>query len=454
MRQCALPVGIPDGSARRPHEPLASTAMVLLYHRRHFEGNAVKNKKAVRPSTTRATPIPPPEPDLTPEAMIARAIALRPLLRQQQGAIETAGRLSDEMNQRFVEAGFYRAIQPRRFGGYEFGVPDFMRVMMEVARGCSESGWVLALTAGHAHLFAGFPIAGQIEVYGRDGEFRAPGVPPPSAEAVAVRGGYRVTGGWDYVSGCDIATHFIGGALIRDAKTDAPAGSILIVIDRKDYTIVDNWQVFGMHGTGSKRIEIKDLFVSKDRTMRFTDASGALINDRPGWAEIDNPMYRGRTTPFLVAESTSVVVGAAYGALDVYEEILKTRKSRFPPFPLNSEMAEYQHNFGRCQALIDTAHAAMIRVGELYMDFSRKDIFDASWERRLQMVEQQAIHLAYEAIDIMFRTAGTSSARKDAMLGRYWRNIGVIRGHLAHQSDTAAINFARAHFGLPVMGRI
>ena len=419
----------------------------------------MKNKKAALTANQSFTPIPPPEPDLTVATMIARAVALRPLLRARQAETEAAARLSDDMNQRFVEAGFYRAIQPRRFGGYEVSVPDFMRVMMEVARGCAESGWVLALTAGHAHLFAGFPAEGQIEVYGADGEFRAPGVPPPSAKAVPVAGGYRVTGGWDYVSGCDIATHFIGGALAIDPATEAPAGSILIVIDRADYTIVDNWHMIGMQGTGSKRIEIKDLFVPAYRTMPWTRPTGELSTDRPGRALHDNPMYFGRNTPFLVAESTAVVVGAAYGALDIYEEIIKSRKTPWPPYPYRYELAEYQHNFGRCQALIDTAHAAMIQVGEQFMELCRAQAaggppFGIDAERRLQMIEQQCIHLAYEAVDIMFRTAGTSAAKADAMLGRYWKNIAVIRGHLAHQSDSAAVNFGRFHFGLAPTGRI
>jgi 3-hydroxy-9,10-secoandrosta-1,3,5(10)-triene-9,17-dione monooxygenase len=419
----------------------------------------LKSRAVENESRIRFTPIAPPEPDLTPEEMIRRAAALRPLLREQQAALETAGRLSDEMNRRFIDAGFYRAIQPRKFGGYEFDVPDFMRVMMEVARGCPESGWVLALTAGHTHLFAGFPEQGQIEAYGADGEFRAPGVPPPSAQAVPVRGGYRVKGGWDYVSGCDIATHFIGGALVQDPIAQGPQGSIVIVIDRKDYTIIDNWQMIGMQGTGSKRIVIDEMFVPAHRTMAWTNAEGEMAGERPGRSVHANPMYFGRTVPFLVAESTAVVVGAAYGALDIYEDIVKTRKAAFPPFPYRYELAEYQHNFGRCQALIDTAHAAAIQVGEQYMDLSRRQAeggppFDVAWERRLQMIEQECIHLAYEAVDIMFRTAGTSSARKDAMLGRYWRNIGVIRGHLAHQSDSSAVNYGRLHFGIRPVGRI
>lgn len=419
----------------------------------------MKNRKAAPDTVQGFTPIAPPEPDLTVAEMIARAKALRPELRARQAETEKARRLSDDMNEKFVKAGFYRAVQPRILGGYELSVPDFMRVMAEVARGCAESGWVLALTAGHTHMLAGFPAEGQIEVYGRAGEFRAPGVPPPSAQAVAVPGGYRITGGWDYVSGCDIATHFIGGALMRDEKTGAPDGSTLVVIDRADYTIVDNWDMVAMQGTGSKRVEVKDLFVPAYRTMRWTKASGEMSRERPGRALHDNPMYFGRNTPFLVAESCAVVVGAAYGALDCYEETLKKRKSRFPPFPYNYEMAEYQVNFGRAQALVDTANAAMLQAGQQFMDACAREAageaeFDADTERRLHMIEQQCIHLCHDAVDIMFRTGGTSNAQTGAMLGRYWRNIAVVRTHLAHQSDSVAYNYARAHFGLPVSGRM
>ena len=419
----------------------------------------MKTKKADKNiATQRASTIAPPEPDLTPAEMLRRAEAMRPMLRAGQAATEAAGRINEETNQAFIDAGFYRLIQPRKFGGYEFDVPTFMRVMMEVARGCPESGWVLCLTAGHAHLMASFPEQGQIETFGDKGEFRTPGVLTPTGKAAPVKGGFRIKGGWDYSSGCDVATHFIGAALIVD-QDDKPNGSILFIVDRQDYSIIDNWQMIGMQGTGSRRVVIDDVFVADYRTLPWTTKEGMLANQRPGKSAHKNPMYFGRTTPFLVAESGSVAVGTARGALDLYEEILRSRRSPFPPFPYRYELAEYQHNFGRAQTLIDTATAALLRTGEDYMDYARREAeegipFDNELERRMQMVEQQCIHLAWEAVDILFRTAGTSSAKKGADLGRHWRNLGVIRGHLAHQSDTSATNYGRVHFGLPPMGRI
>jgi 3-hydroxy-9,10-secoandrosta-1,3,5(10)-triene-9,17-dione monooxygenase len=71
-------------------------------------------------AATRPAPIPPPERHMTPELLFERAIALRSLLQEQQDEADERGAYSPEMHEAFVKAGFYRASQPRLFGGYEF----------------------------------------------------------------------------------------------------------------------------------------------------------------------------------------------------------------------------------------------------------------------------------------------------------------------------------------------
>ena len=56
-----------------------------------------------------------------------------PALRARQEATEEAGRLLDESSREFIDAGFYRILQPRRFGGYEFSLPTFSRVAIQLA---------------------------------------------------------------------------------------------------------------------------------------------------------------------------------------------------------------------------------------------------------------------------------------------------------------------------------
>ena len=120
-----------------------------------------------------------PEPGLSPADMIDRATAMIPVLRQRQAQAEAEGRLLEVTNQEFLEAGFYRVVQPRRFGGYEFELTTYVKLMMEIARGCPSSAWVLALVSGHPIMLADFDIRAQEEAYGETGDYRCPSVGSP-----------------------------------------------------------------------------------------------------------------------------------------------------------------------------------------------------------------------------------------------------------------------------------
>jgi 3-hydroxy-9,10-secoandrosta-1,3,5(10)-triene-9,17-dione monooxygenase len=400
--------------------------------------------------TTLARQIAPPEPELTPDQMLARAVALRPLLRARQAECEVLGRVPDAVNAELVKAGFYRIVQPRRFGGYEFEVPTFYRVMMDVARGCPETGWVLCLTAGHPMLLAAFTEQAQVEAYGADGEFRCPASFNPPATAVPVDGGYRVSGGLVSASGIDIGTHFVGMAIVK-AEDQAPV-ALQFLLERSQFEAADDWHVIGMQGTGSKRVDIRDAFVPEHRTVRIEQAfRGAQA--APRGRLYDNPMYSGRIQPFLIGEAAAVAVGGAKGALDHFAESLKGKRGMFPPHLERTQDPEYLHHYGRALALISTAEAALIRAGEDYMDYARADAagddpFGEEKEHRLTLIEQQCVHLAWEATELIFRTAGTTaSARQGAAIGRVFRNLAVINTHPALQIDRTAVAAAKAHFG-------
>ena len=388
--------------------------------------------------------IPVPDPDVTPDEMVRRARDMVETLRSRQELCEAQGRLPEETNDEFLRAGFYRLLQPRRFGGYEFDMRTFARVMMEVARGCPSSGWVLALTGGHAiMLSAFFPEQAQVDVYGADGDFRGPSR-TAAAPAVPVDGGYRVSGSWNYVSGCDIATHFVCG--IRAGEE-----TMLAVLDRDMGTIVDDWDPIGMRGTGSRSVRVAGAFVP---SYRVIPPPRDAFNSRnaPGRGVHTNPMYcAGRLTSVLFEEMAAVAVGTARGALDLYERELCGSRLSLPPFSLRAEVPEYQRHFGDAWALVSVAESVVMKVAADYMEFARADVEDGvefSDERdlQLQLLEQYATRLAGDAIDLMFRTAGTHVAQSKSMLQRYFRDMAVIKTHIAAQTDRGAESFGRMHF--------
>ncbi|MGH2588544.1 MAG: acyl-CoA dehydrogenase family protein, partial [Dehalococcoidia bacterium] len=386
----------------------------------------------------RSHAIPVPEPGLTPRRMIERATALRSMLRAQQAACEAAGRILPWVNDAFLDAGFYRILQPRRFGGYEFDLPAFAEVMIEVTRGCPSSGWVLAFTAGHTHVLAKFTEQAQIEAYGSHGDLRAPFVGSPGS-ARPVDGGYLIDGAWDYASGCEVATHFLGSAIVRGPNPDDPPGDMLaVLIDREDFEIVENWEILGMRGTGSHRVVVRDLFLPAHRASRREAALPTSAQSQSGYSIHDNPMYAGPSSNILMAEIAAVAIGTGLGALDCYEEMLRARTTRGPSPTTRAESPEFQQNFGRAQALLNTARAALIGCAHDYMEFCRQAVeedvpFSLERSQAIVLVEQQCTRLAGEAVELLFYSAGSSAAKPDSMLQRYYRDMATLRTHVTLQ---------------------
>lgn len=198
-----------------------------------------------------------PEPGVTGLELIRRAAAFRDQLRGEQDASEARGYHSAALQAQFVAAGFYRALQPRRFGGYELDYPAFYRAMLEIARGDPAVGWCLTLGATHGALVAAhWPEAAQVDFFGADGHFIAPHrAQGPAGTCRPVVGGYIVDGTWNYASGIPYATHFIGNVLC--ARKDGAPEPVVFVVPRAAFSVLDDWggdATLGMRASGSNSV--------------------------------------------------------------------------------------------------------------------------------------------------------------------------------------------------------
>src|SRR5581483_5866931 len=277
--------------------------------------------------------VPVPEPDLTPAELLARARALVPLLREEQEETERRGFYSQELHERFLDAGFYRTLQPRRFGGYEFDLPTFWRLVMTLSSGCPSAGWCFCLAAGHAlQLGSLFPERTQAECFGPDGEFLAPARASPYGTAVRDGDGWTIEGTWDYCSGVPYSTHFMPVALAPEL---GPEATVFAVIPRSQWTMQDDWGgdvILGFRGSGSHSVVVERTwvpghYVILDNLLDVDVSEGTVGSRLHG-----NPMYAGRTLGFFHGELVAIVVGTARAALDEYERIVTSRQTFVPPY--------------------------------------------------------------------------------------------------------------------------
>ena len=399
--------------------------------------------------------IPTPHPDTTPRQLIERAVAMRPLLRERQEETEANRRVSDDTNDLLVEAGFYRCLQPRRFGGYEFDLPTFAKMAIEISRGCPATGWVMTFTAGHTHVFAKFPEEAQVWGYGDNGEFRAP-MSNGTATARPVEGGYVINGNFDYASGCDVATHFFGGANVV-SEDGEPKPRLNLLFEKNELEIIDNWQILGMRGSGSKRFQATNVFVPEVRASQRDPLFPIDERLQPGYGVHKGVIYAGPSMNILMCEIAAVAVGTAWAALDAYEDLMRARVTRAPVPTARTETPEFQRRYGEALSLIKTAESALIGCCAEYMELCRLDAeedvrFTPEASQAIVLVDQQVTRLAGEAVERLFLSAGSSAARPGTQIERYFRDMATLRTHITLQFDRNWESVARTHFGVGPVG--
>ncbi len=410
-----------------------------------------------------AVEIPVPEPDLTPSQMIARAAAMRQLLKDDQAAAEERGFYSEEIHKAFTDAGFYRVLQPRRFGGYEFDMTTYYKLAVEVAHGGSAgAAWCLDLGTHHSIILAShWPEQAQREIFGdQDGHFVCGHRAGMGGTARRVEGGYRVTGRWRYSSGIPHSTHHMVGVRIEseDLPQDAPPTVAVAVLRREQYEVLWDWGAgrdLGLQASGSNTVEATDAFVPEHWVVfgpgmwrNFDQTHGTHGTRLHG-----NPMYLGVNGSFYHAALVAPMVGCVRAALDEHEELLRTTINRIGPRVPQYQLKEFQQAWGEALAMCDAAEMILTRAGDMYMEYARRwaatgQPYSLEDDTRLHAALQQAGLLAWRAMENLWTAAPVDAAKRDAPLSRYYRDISMYRLHASSRARFLAPQLAAVHFGV------
>jgi 3-hydroxy-9,10-secoandrosta-1,3,5(10)-triene-9,17-dione monooxygenase len=404
--------------------------------------------------TPSRAPIAAPEPGLTGTDFLTRAEKMRDEIRAEAASNEERGGYSPERHQVFTDAGFYRMLQPRRYGGYEVGLDEFLRVVMEVSRADPATGWSMCLASAHVFQFAAFfGAAAQDEMFPDDGHVVIPSRNIPRGTLTPVDGGWTLDGTWDYASGSTYATHMMGVGVDPDGQKQ------IFVVPFDQCTQLDDWgggQTLGLGGSGSNSVRITGVFVPSHRVQPYGWKDYELPPaGTPGVRIHGNPMYLCRTLTLFWGELASVMVGAARGMLDEYERLIRERPTSFPPPMPRIESLDYLRWFGEALALVDTAEHALLSAAREYMDRCHRwqqtgEPFTVIDDARLRDVVTCAARIANQAITMMFDTGGTSATRTGETLLRYYRDASMFRTHIAAQYDAVWLSTARVYFGGPL----
>jgi len=402
-------------------------------------------------------PLPQPEPGLTPDEVIGRARAMRQMLRDNQDSADRQGWYGPEVHKAFQDAGFYRILQPKLFGGYEFDYPTFIRVILELSIGHPSSGWCYTLGTSHGFLIAShWPEETQWEIFGgSDGEVRVCQRASPAGVITPVDGGYVIDGSFGFASGAPIATHFVGSSILEDGE--GPPRTLHFVVPRENFEMVPDWggdHSLGMQGSGSNTICLDKVFLPERHVVEvdFMMSSRGYNTGTPGTRLHGNPMYLGVAAGAFLTEFGAITTGAARAAIEEYERLLDVT-----PLPRGGGRTrradpEAWRCIGKALNLADAAEAVTMAAVNGYMEQCARWARDgtpilAADTLKLWGMSQEASQLACRAVDLLFETAGPRASLGGQRLQRYFRDIQMYRVHTTAQPSFVSLR-AQAHLGL------
>ncbi len=388
-------------------------------------------------------------------SILDKAKDLQPYLRERAQATEVNRRVSAETTQLFKDLGFFKVLQPARYGGYEYGFTGFMDLISEIGRGCTSSAWACALGLIHQWLLATLPRQAQDDVWLKDPQAILCGSYAPATKAVRVEGGYQIKGKWSYASNVDNSQWALLGVHFPvDPSSGKPSAGFLLV-PQQDWEIEDDWHVMGQSGTGSKSIVIKeDVFVPEHRKITFAELSSG---NPPGLKDNPHPIYG---IPFLSAVPVCLVapiLGTLQGAIDSFVELCESRVTRGAVagggsslrdfFPVQSRLAE------ACAAL-DAATLLINRdttqVEQMAMSGTTITVAQRIRNRR---DHAYATRLAQQGIDGLFSAIGGAGLSLDQPLQRMWRDGNAISKHISLNWDAVSSMVGQHMLGLEPKGQ-
>jgi 3-hydroxy-9,10-secoandrosta-1,3,5(10)-triene-9,17-dione monooxygenase len=386
--------------------------------------------------------------------LVARAEALVPRLRGRAAETEALRRIPDATLADLHAAGLFRMLQPARVGGAELPWHTLVAVSAMIARGCGSTGWVLSNLASHHWMLAMWPGAAQDEVWGADpDQLIGSALVFPCGRARAVAGGYRLSGRWPFASGIDACAWNMVGGIVRDDAAAAPGSASgaahehrLFLVPRSDYTIIDTWFVAGLKGTGSKDVEIDDVFVPAHRTVALDATRGGPT---PGAARNPAPLYRLPLLALFPYVLGAVALGIAEDALAQYVEATRSRVSSYTGRSL-ADFTTLQARIAEASASVDTASWLMARNCEAAMAIAEAGgVPSLADKARFRRDGAFAAGLCTKAVDLIFTASGGGGLYDSNPIQRAFRDVHAANAHYALSWDVNGALYGRVALGLP-----
>lgn len=366
------------------------------------------------------------------EDLVARARAMIPVLKARAKQCTADGNVPAESVADMQAAGFFRVLQPKRWGGYEMHPNVYFDILKSLAEGCMSTAWIFAVIGCHPFELALFHDQAQRDVWGEDTGALISSTYQPVGQVERVEGGFTLSGRWGFSSGSMHCQWVLLGALIwpEGGPGSGPPDMRTFLLPRSDYQVIEGtWETFGLQGTGSFDIVVDRAFVPEHRTHRAEDG---FLCQNPGQAENDGPIYSLPWAQVFIRGVSTSALGATRAAVNAALAIMKDRVST---------------NTGKASKADPLLHAAIAKAHAqtLEMELTLKAAFDelmaiaesgqpVPMEKRALFAYQSSnvVRRCADLVDDMVQLLGGRAIYMTSEIIQPWLDILAARAHVAN----------------------
>jgi alkylation response protein AidB-like acyl-CoA dehydrogenase len=328
---------------------------------------------------------------------------------------------------------------PKAYGGHEEDLETFFDVVLTLSRADASMGWLTGFLIEHNLWVLNYSDEVCSTVFGDDNYVLAPATLNVGAgTAEAVKGGYRLSGQWQWGTGILHSRWVLAGGLAMVDQTPTPTFFLLPI---EDVELIDTWFMSGMCATGSWDFKVDDVFIPEERAVPFQSILDATsgIADRFG-----GPLYRTPLMPVLGFAAGLPILGAAQSALSNFAEQMrgklasKTLRSGMPQPDVSKVL-------GEVSLKVESAELLMRSVLRDVMDKRN----DASAQQRSHWLSQiaYAVHSCKEASIQLGDVTGASGGHLDNPVQRAVRDIAIASNHVVFSKDSQYTAVGRTLLG-------
>ncbi|MCB2087493.1 MAG: flavin-dependent monooxygenase [Sphingomonadaceae bacterium] len=381
----------------------------------------------------------------TRDELVSRAQAMIPTLKARAKQCTAARNVPAETIAEMKAAGFFRILQPKRYGGYEMNPNVFFDVQKLLAEGCMSTGWMYGVLGCHPYELALFDDKAQAEVWGDNNDMLVSSTYQPVGKVEPAEGGFYLSGHWGFSTGSVHCGWVLLGALVPPAEEGGAPDMRTFLLPRSDYEILeDEWHVFGLQGTGSHGIKVDRVFVPDYRTHRAVEG---FLCQNPGQELNDGPLYSLPWAQVFVRSVSTACFGGLRAATNAAMNIMESRIST---------------NTGKASKADPMLHAAIARsiAQQQEMEATLRSTFDdlmaiAEAGEPIPM-DKRALY-AYNSSTVARRCAELADGMMQLLGGRAiytsseiiqpWLDLHAARAHVANDPSNRTFDVIGTRLG-------